>query len=162
MKKYFTSFVFVIIFTGYSVYHYLANAAATPTAPSTSTLSGQGTDTGGTVATVVPSSTPSPTPASKPTGQYVDGTYTGDTANAYYGFIQVQATISGGKLTDIQFLQYPNDRGTSIAINQQAMPILAREAIQAQSANVNGVSGASDTSAAFQESLATALQQAKS
>ena len=93
-------------------------------------------------------------------GQYKDGTYTGNPADAFYGNIQVQAIISGGRITDVQFLQYPNDRSTSIAINSQAMPYLKQEAIQAQSANVDIVSGATDSSQAFQESLASALSQA--
>ena len=91
---------------------------------------------------------------------YKDGTYTGSVADAYYGNVQVQATISGGKITDVTFLQYPNDNGTSMYINSQAMPLLKQEAIAAQSANVDGVSGASETSPAFQQSLASALNQA--
>lgn len=110
---------------------------------------------------VAPTPTPAPAPAPKPRGQYVDGTYTGSTADAYYGYVQVEATISGGKLTNVAFLQYPNDRRTSIEINSQAMPMLKQEAIAAQSANVSGVSGASDTSAAFVESLGSALSKAK-
>ena len=92
---------------------------------------------------------------------YKDGTYTSSVADAYYGNIQVQVTVSGGKLTDVQFLQHPNDNPTSSFINSQAMPILRSEALQAQSATVQGVSGASDSSAAFQQSLASALQQAQ-
>ncbi len=61
----------------------------------------------------------------------------------------------------MQFLQYPDTHSTSVYINQQAMPYLQQEAIQAQSANVNIVSGATDTSIAFQQSLASALAQAK-
>src|SRR5581483_2062800 len=64
-----------------------------------------------------PAPTPTPTPAPKPKGQYADGSYTGSVADAYYGYIQVKAVISGGKITDVQFLQYPNDRSTSIMIN---------------------------------------------
>lgn len=93
--------------------------------------------------------------------QYKDGSYTGNAADAFYGNIQVQVTISGGKITDVVFLQYPNDRGTSVEINNQAMPMLKQEAIQAQSANVDGVSGATDTSQAFIQSLSSALNQAK-
>ena len=81
-------------------------------------------------------------------------------ANAYYGNVQVQAVIQNGQLANVVFLQYPNDRSTSRMINSQAMPQLTQEAIQAQSANVNGVSGASDTSAAFNQSLSSALNQA--
>jgi uncharacterized protein with FMN-binding domain len=110
--------------------------------------------------TPVPTPTPTPAPAPAPTGRYKDGTYTGNLADAYYGYIQVKATVSGGKLTGITFLHYPNDRGTSIEINQQAMPMLARQALIAQSADVHGVSGATDTSIAFRESLSSALSQA--
>ena len=92
---------------------------------------------------------------------YKDGSYTGIVADAYYGNIQVQATIAGGKITNVQFLQFPNDNGTSLGINQQADPMLAQEAIQAQNANVNVVSGASDSSQAFTQSLQSALNQAK-
>ncbi len=91
---------------------------------------------------------------------YKDGTYTGPAEDAYYGNVQVQAIIQGGKITQVRFLQYPNDRPNSVAINQQAIPYLQQEAIQAQSAQVNGVSGATDTSIAFTQSLSLALQQA--
>ena len=108
-----------------------------------------------------PAPTPTPAPATKPKGQYTDGTYTGAPADAYYGTVQVQATISGGKLTDVQFLSYPSDRSTSRQINSVAMPYLIQEAISAQSANVATVSGASHTSGAFRQSLGDALAQAK-
>ena len=74
--------------------------------------------------------------------------------------MQVAAVISGGRLTKVTFLQYPTDRSTSKAINQRATPQLAAQAIQVQSANVSGVSGASATSDAFSQSLASALSQA--
>jgi uncharacterized protein with FMN-binding domain len=110
--------------------------------------------------TDTPPPTPAPTSTPTPAGKYKNGTYTGSVADAYYGNVQVQATISGGKITGVKFLQYPNDRSTSRQINSQAMPYLQQEAIQAQSAQVDGVSGASDTSAAFMQSLAAALSQA--
>jgi uncharacterized protein with FMN-binding domain len=94
-------------------------------------------------------------------GQYKDGVYTGGVADAFYGNIQVQATIQGSKITDVIFLQYPNDRNRSISINTQAMPYLRKEAITAQSANVDIVSGATATSQAFIQSLGSALTQAK-
>lgn len=102
---------------------------------------------------------PTPAPA---TGSYRDGTYTGDTADALYGLVQVQATVQGGKITNVQFLRYPNDRRTSVFINSQAMPWLTQEAIQAQSANVDLISGATLTSEAFIESLQVALSSARS
>jgi uncharacterized protein with FMN-binding domain len=108
----------------------------------------------------IPPPTQPPTPVKNPTGQYTDGTYTGSPADAYYGTIQVQAIIQNGVLADVQFLQYPNDRNTSIRVNSRALPILRQEAISAQNANVNIVSGATDSSQAFQQSLASALSQA--
>jgi len=92
---------------------------------------------------------------------YKDGSYTGSIQDAYYGNIQVQAVISGGKITDVIFLQYPSDNRTSQRINSQADPMLKQEAIQVQSAQVDTVSGASASSQAFQQSLVDALSQAK-
>jgi uncharacterized protein with FMN-binding domain len=106
-------------------------------------------------------SSPTATPTtSTPAQTYKDGTYTGQSADAYYGNVQVQVVISGGKITDVRFLDYPHDAGTSRMINGQAMPLLKQEVITAQSGNVNGVSGASATSQAFYNSLQSALSQA--
>ncbi len=68
--------------------------------------------------------------------------------------------MQGGAISTVEFLQYPNTHQTSVLINSQALPILQSEAIQAQSANVNIVSGATFTSQAYQASLANALSQA--
>ena len=73
----------------------------------------------------------------------------------------MRATIANGKLADIMMLDYPQDRDTSIQINDSALPQLKQEAIQAQTAQVDGISGATDTSQAFVESLGDALAQAK-
>ena len=114
-----------------------------------------------TTPTPTPVPTPTPTPVPKPKGKYKDGTYTGSVADAYYGNIQVQAVIQNSALSDVIFLQHPNDRSTSVRINNNAMPILKQEAISAQGANVNIVSGATDSSQAFQQSLGVALAMAK-
>lgn len=95
------------------------------------------------------------------TGKYKNGNYKGDSIDAYYGNVQVLAVISGGKITDVQFLDYPKGRQTSVRINERAMPYLTSEAIVAQNSNVDTVSGASFTSAAFRKSLASALVKAK-
>ena len=92
---------------------------------------------------------------------YKDGSYTGKSSDAFYGFVQVRATIANGKLADITMLDYPQDRDTSVQINDSALPQLKREAIQTQTAQVDGISGATDTSQAFVESLGDALAQAK-
>jgi uncharacterized protein with FMN-binding domain len=110
-------------------------------------------------AAVAPTQAPAPTAAAK--GAYKDGEYTGDAADAYFGTVQVKAIIQNGKLADVQFLDYPNDRRTSIRINSVAVPDLTTEAIQAQSAKVDVVSGATLTSEAFVQSLQSALSAAK-
>lgn len=108
-------------------------------------------------ATVTPTNVPS---IAQTSGKYKDGQYTGDSIDANYGNVQVKITITGGKISDVQFLDYPHDRTRSQNINSQATPILASEAIQVQSANVDAVTGASFTSAAFIQSLQSALSQA--
>jgi uncharacterized protein with FMN-binding domain len=91
---------------------------------------------------------------------YADGVYTGPAADAYYGLVQLQAVIQDGRLSAIIILRYPSDRRTSININRQALPLLRDEAVAAQSANVDIVSGATLTSRAFIRSLGGALKQA--
>lgn len=104
---------------------------------------------------------PTPSPAPPPRGVYANGTYTGTVADAFYGNVQVQAVVRGGRLTDVIFLDYPHDRGTSREINGQATPLLTQEAVQVQSASVDIISGATQTSLAFRDSLGVALAHAK-
>lgn len=186
MKKYLLSFFLIVAFAFYIV---LNNQGTTvigsPTgAPAASNVGSQNSTETSAPAGGAPASngagtqTPTPAPAAAPSpaggqaasggqtaasGQaaYKDGTYTGSVADAFYGNVQVAAVIKNGQLADVQVLQYPSDRGTSRAINGAAMPQLVQEALQAQSANVNIVSGATQSSGAFQQSLAAALTQAK-
>ena len=81
--------------------------------------------------------------------------------DAYFGSVQVAAVIQNGALANVQVLQYPSDQGTSKRISGTAMPKLIQEAIQTQSANIDIVSGATQTSQAFSQSLAAALAIAK-
>lgn len=91
---------------------------------------------------------------------YKDGVYTGASADAYYGQVQVKIAVRAGKITDAVAINYPRDRQTSVIINGQATPILRSEALAAQSAQVDMVSGATYTSTGFIQSLASALSQA--
>jgi uncharacterized protein with FMN-binding domain len=165
MKKFILAAVVILGSVGYVLVSRSASADAAPFASATQTSSDatpvQTTQTSGAAPAATKTTTTPIAPKPTTTGQYKDGTYTGSVADAYYGTIQVAAVISGGKLTNVNILQYPNDRGTSVEINQQALPILVREAIAAQSSHVNGVSGASDTSPAFDQSLASALAKAQ-
>jgi uncharacterized protein with FMN-binding domain len=65
------------------------------------------------------------------------------------------------KITAVSVPSYPNHTDRSIYINQTALPILKTEALRAQSANINMVSGATDTSDAFAQSLQAAILKAK-
>ena len=160
MKKLVLSAFVVISFTLYSVGIRNSDSPLL-VSPKTGAASSGGSPSGGSSLSVSPGSGGSGTSgAASRSGQYKDGTYAGSVADAFYGNIQVEAVVQGGKITDVKFLQYPNDRPNSVAINQQAMPYLKQETIQAQSANVDGVSGATDTSQAFVQSLSAALSQA--
>jgi uncharacterized protein with FMN-binding domain len=76
-----------------------------------------------------------------------------------YGTVEVQITVSNGKITDIQAVSLPT-RGRSGEISNYVAPILASEALKAQSANIDIVSGATYTSEAYAQSLQSALDQA--
>jgi len=86
-------------------------------------------------------------------------TATGPAVNYNYGVLSVSVTVSGSKITKVGIASI-DDGGMqrSQLIDQQAIPILEQEAMQAQSATIQGVSGASYTSAGFQQSLQAALQ----
>ena len=88
------------------------------------------------------------------------GTFTGAAVRTIYGDVQVRITISGQKITDVQATLLPQDRARSARISQYSGPILRSEAIQAQSANIDIVSGATYTSIAYSRSLDSALKQA--
>ncbi|MBI3573009.1 MAG: FMN-binding protein [Candidatus Kerfeldbacteria bacterium] len=168
MKKFFVSFAVVATFVGYALrqHFHVGQDDALPigSSPNSSTTSTSTTNNSEVSVPVNNTSSFTPTNTStrvRSSGAYRNGTYTGTVADAFYGNVQVQASIKGGKLVDVQFLQYPNDRGHSIEVSNVSTPILRQEAIQAQNANVDIVSGATATSQAFQQSLASALSQAK-
>ncbi len=165
MKKYIFSAGVVVIVLAYILF---ARTHATPAKTTVTSAQTQTPDTTTTPpATSAGSETINPAAAgntSTPTasaGQWKDGTYTGPATDAFYGMVQVSATISGGKLASIQFLQYPSDRRESQDISSRSMPKLISEAIAAQSPIVDVVSGATQTSEAFAKSLNAALAMAK-
>ena len=88
------------------------------------------------------------------------GTFKGETVRTRWGPVQVQITVSNGKISDISTLQYPNGDRRSMMISSQVIPWLQQEALQAQSANISGIGGATYTSGGFINSLASALQKA--
>jgi len=105
-----------------------------------------------------PSRTASPpTPI---TGSAGAGTFTGDAADTRYGPVQVRITVSGGKITQADAIEYPQESGRDVRINSAAVPELNQETLQAQSAQIDTVSGATYTSEGYQQSLQSAIDQA--
>jgi uncharacterized protein with FMN-binding domain len=168
MKKF---IVAVLIIVGFVFYSFLySNSNAAPVLPNITTSSGTSSRSstnavsstpGATDTTGTSNTSNTPTTTSSSGSGYKDGSYTGSVADAQWGYIQVKAIIQGGKITDVQFLQYPDGHNRSIMINNYADPQLTSEAIQAQSANVDIITGATDSSEAFIQSLTDALSQAK-
>jgi uncharacterized protein with FMN-binding domain len=87
-------------------------------------------------------------------------TVNGTVAQTRWGPVQVQVKISGGKITDVTAIVYPNGNGRDDEINAYALPILHDEVLSAQSAQIDTVSGATVTSDGYLESLQAALTAA--
>ncbi|MFJ9692413.1 FMN-binding protein [Kitasatospora sp. NPDC101183] len=108
---------------------------------------------------------PAPQPAAQPsaTTSAAAGTtrsITGDSVDTRYGPVQVKVTLDGGRITRIDVVRYPNESGRDRSINSYALPQLNQEAIAAQSATIDVVSGASYTSDGYTRSLQSALDKA--
>jgi uncharacterized protein with FMN-binding domain len=93
------------------------------------------------------------------TAATLSGRFTGPTIGTRYGPVQVEAVLAAGKLTDVVVLQ-ETDGGRSRAIDSYALPVLRTEALAAQGANIDVVSGATYTSSGYAQSLQAALDKA--
>lgn len=89
-----------------------------------------------------------------------DGTYTGKSTSTEWGDVQVKITVVSGKITQITVLKHPTG-GKSDKINSRSLPTYKQEALAAQSANINQVSGATETYKGFTGSLQSAINQAE-
>jgi uncharacterized protein with FMN-binding domain len=123
-----------------------APIGASLSSPSTSSTSSSGSGgSGGTGAGKTPSS---------------GSTVTGDVAQTRWGPVQVQLTTDGsGTITDVQVVEYPSGNGEDQRINSYALPRLVQETLDAQSAHIDMVSGATVTSDGYLRSLQSALDQ---
>ncbi|HEY5420642.1 MAG TPA: FMN-binding protein [Marmoricola sp.] len=86
---------------------------------------------------------------------------TGSVADTQWGPVQVRLTLTGGTISKVTVLQYPSGNGKDQEINDYALPILTQETVDAQSAQIDMVSGATVTSNGYLESLQSALDQAR-
>jgi uncharacterized protein with FMN-binding domain len=109
-----------------------------------------------------PAKTPSagPSAAATPSAPAAATTYLGPATDTRWGIVQVQVTVTGGKVTDSQAVQVPNGNGRDDEINSVAVPILNSEVLAAQSAQIDTVSGATVTSDGYVTSLQGALSAA--
>lgn len=105
-----------------------------------------------------PSASATPTQSAPQPSGATDGSFTGDAISMRYGVVQVKITVQNGKITDAQAVRAPS--GSNDRYTQMAVPRLREQTIAAQSANIQGVSGASFTSYAWYQSLVSAIAKA--
>jgi uncharacterized protein with FMN-binding domain len=87
-------------------------------------------------------------------------TVTGPSTDTRWGPVQVQVTVDDGTITDVTVVDYPTESSKDRQINQRAVPALVQETLDAQSASIDMVSGATVTSEGYVESLQAALDEA--
>jgi uncharacterized protein with FMN-binding domain len=131
----------------------------------TSTMGPAGAPVGGGPAAAPPGIVSGPSTAASPSGGAPrpagkDVVVNGSVADTRWGPVQVQVRISGGKITDVTALRVPNGNRTDEEINTYAVPQLRQEVLDAQSADIDAVSGATVTSDGYRESLQAALDAA--
>jgi uncharacterized protein with FMN-binding domain len=126
--------------------------STTPPTTTTTPLSGPTTTTTPVNNNPTTTTTPTPTPSVQQA--------TGASVNYYFGILSVKITVASAKITKVSIAAI-NDGGNSrsISIDQYSIPLLEQETLQAQSANIQSVSGASYTSAGFAQSLQSALSK---
>lgn len=118
-----------------------------------------------TSATTTPSNASPTSPATSSTttpstSAAASGTFTGDPISTRWGTVQVAITVTSGSITQSEAVQYPQGNGRDQEINSYALPVLAQEVTQAQSAKIDAVSGATVTSDGYIQSMQSALDQA--
>ena len=102
---------------------------------------------------------PVPTATATRSGSGSSGTATGDAVDTRYGPAQVKVTVADGKITSIEAVQLQGNDPRSVQISSSAEPVLQQEALAAQSADIDVVSGATYTSESYAQSLQSALDK---
>ncbi len=117
-----------------------------------------------TTTTALPSArsatNPAPNATTTTTSPAKTVTVTGTAASTRYGPVQVQITVTSGRITAVDAIEYPTARPRDVQINQRAIPQLNQETLAAQSANIHTISGATYTARGYIASLQSALDQA--
>jgi uncharacterized protein with FMN-binding domain len=152
----------LLSFTTHTGTHPLSAAgplAGTPVTTAPAGTATSGTASSGTASSSSSGSSATPAPATS-TAVPAQRTVAGQAVVTRYGTVQVQVVLSGNSIQSVSFLQLTADDARSQDINSQAAPILVQQTMQVQSANIDGVSGATYTSEGYQQSLQSALDQA--
>lgn len=144
-----SSAVGVVLLLSMKPHHVATGAAA----------SGPANPTGNSAANPQPGASSTTAPGGASYGTRT-GTLTGDTIDTRYGPVQVAVTLTDGKVTGVQVLQVPSENGRDRSIAASAVPKLTKEALAAQTARIDTVSGATYTSEGYIQSLQSALDQA--
>jgi uncharacterized protein with FMN-binding domain len=119
-----------------------------------STNVGTGSGTGSTGSTGTGTTVPTAASSSS------DHSYTGQDVFYRYGDIEVAVTLSGSRIVTVTVPQDDASSPYSQTVNSAAVPVLVKEAVDAQGVNFDVVSGATFTSDAFAQSLQSALDKA--
>jgi uncharacterized protein with FMN-binding domain len=126
-----------------------SRSSASPTSPPTVTPSGAPPSGGNN-----PSASPSATGLKS-------GSFTGQDVANFFGDVQIQLVVSGGRITDVKALLYPTDRPQSAYISSVAIPLLHDEVLKAQSAQIDIIGGATFTSQSYAQSVQSALDKTR-
>jgi uncharacterized protein with FMN-binding domain len=135
-----------------------ATGSAAPSAAPAPASSGSASSSSATSGTTSSSSSASAAPSTTSSG--TTGTFAGTTEETQFGPMQVEVVVTNGRITDVKALQLTNDGQRSADISAQAAPMLREEALSAQSAKIDVISGATYTSEGYIASLQSALDKA--
>ncbi len=120
-----------------------------------------GTGSAGARSASATSTPAAPPTTAAPAGASATRSAVGSDMQYPFGDLAVKVTVRGSRLVDVTVVRHNVTDPQSAMIDQYAMPLLRTQALSAQSARINGVSGASYTSAAYQQSLQSALDKLK-
>lgn len=139
-----------------------SGATTTPPAPATTDQAAPATTDQAAPATtdqIAPATTAQAPPTTQQQAAPSTQRALGDAVGNPYGTVQVRVTVKGTNLANVVAVNMPYSDPTSQSITDQVAPVLAQQAISAQSAQISGVSGATYTSDAYRQSLQSALDK---
>ena len=133
-------------------------ATSAPTQSATKPSTTKPSTNNPTASTQTSAPVPAQTQATTPTANSINGTFTGPVVDVSYGNVQVQITVTNGKITDAQALIAPT--GKNDKYTKMSLPTLRQQTLAAQSTSIQGVSGASYTTYGWRKSLQGAMVKA--